>query len=436
MKIVLKPGIDPAVRDLILKVRDAYLQHLHNCTLFELKLNRLTVTVTKRTDDFYPRYEGVCRYTRMSKDRSMRERYSIEIVMMQDSNMAATALVIAHEFAHLLFHMSHNIIGTMCSDGLMFYSAVSRRLWDIDQNLHGEEPESAGVSMQDGLEEFCADALAYYIVNKIGMQFDGVMPCHEDDDEEELEEIKTQWNERMRCINRFTEVFGDPLADCDFIDEVAECEDGIERVRNWFWYYVVTFQMNLLMEWIDRMLGAGTYMRLDMEFARLQFASSSDTRDYTRINEMLARLEQLPKYQLITENQYTREYRMGLVTQRIEKYDSELNEALRTLARIMKVAAVFKEVVHPELGRGRIVSFDKALNCVVRFDESTVTLPLNDIVEKCDFPEEETCKPGCKHVRKRSMKHARRLITACQLSFVRGTQDILRVLKQKRDAVG
>ena len=368
MRIILEQGVNPALRGAVTRVRDAYLRSLKDGTLLSLKLSRLTVRVFNRGEDraHNPEWDGCF--------RQVDESFRIQVCVGGWQSLEDVTFVIAHEFAHLLFCMVHSPLGEPCADGFLFVSSVSRDLWreaDCFEDRDGEADASR--SLQHGLEEFCADALARYILVKLGQSPDWLPAAEREGNRETL-------RERLDCIDRYAALFGKPLLECEALDGFSEDEDGQVHVSNAFWYACVAFQMRLIADWMDREAGEGTYMRVDLEFSRLQFGGKAARGNYVRMNRLLEKLSELTPFHMPRATASTVEFRRVFLQDKLRFHRDKLEGMLNH----PEFDAFRAEVTHPRLGKGEILSVCEK-RALLRLNGRDVTMPFDQMVEECAF---------------------------------------------------
>lgn len=373
MRIILGKGIDPSVREDIIRVKDAYLDHLCNTMLFEWKLNRLNVIVheqRKGKNGFPSDHGGSLHFSD--------DKYTIHILPDPDQRKEDRLFVLAHEFAHLLFAMCFNQNGVNCQDGFVFASSLTRLFATKNQVFISEAGDGSDPEPhleQDGIEEFCDNAVAHYILVQMGLPEDWWRQSGKEDESCDEDDIWPAFDTQLSYVHRLAGAFGKPLMQCRYIDEVTPYAEEQGIVSNYFWYNAVTFQMKTLVDWIDQHLGMGAYMRLECAFDLFLF--EGDLKAADTIQRFLLQIERLPLYQVTTDTRYTREYRRIRYRHRLNVHSFRLGQMI-TLEDSMHVR-------HPEYGDGEILSVDDQGIGDLRFHDQSMRLPLAEIVQACMF---------------------------------------------------
>lgn len=398
MRIILGKGIQPTVRNDIIRVKDAYLEHLCNSLLFELKLNRLTVivhggdekeNVLEDCDGFFHRDNG---------------SFKIHLIPSADCKKELFIHTLTHEFAHFLFCQCTDFNGINCDDGFVFLTAIQRAFGVESDRFVSDEHHEFGprsFTEQDGIEEFCANAISQYIMVKLGYPEDWWRTAWKEEDRD--------YGTHLSYIHNLANLFGKPLMDCEYIDEVTCDEDVQGTVSNYFWYYIVTFQMKTLSDWIDRQLGPGTYMHLELAFDLLVFEDNCKSQARDDIQSILARLAQIPRYRVSIEAPYAYEYMEA-------RYQARLKSRLPHLGRMIMVFEC-TGIRHPVFGSGTIMGIDEEMNATVCFGEKETQLSLEDIVMNCEFT---------------ASREGGRIIAFCELDVVRNLEKKLKEAQEKR----
>ena len=134
------------------------------------------------------------------------------------------AFITAHEFAHLFFANNlDNLKITGRATDESFVLTSFRRM------------DGSGTIWGGSLEEYAADYLARYIVNKM---YKGRRPSRA------YVDLLAEKAFRFEVIEAYAANFGIPLENCRWIDEYCMIEDGEEgyevRISNKFWYSIPT----------------------------------------------------------------------------------------------------------------------------------------------------------------------------------------------------
>lgn len=248
MKIVyVDKEVMPEVRDVIKEIAKTYRKSLINNTLFELKLNRLTVRILHSNASITT---GVF-YNNILN-------FAIEIYVSDCDNISYIAYIIAHEFAHFLFADTIDVLnqGGRSNDNTGNCTAITR----ISNN---------GEAFGDAMEESCADTLAKYVLTKMGIWRDSLI------NHEELQGIA--------LIAKLSSNFGKPIFECEMIDDFI-VEGDKYKIANLFWYSIVVFSFNNIINRYDKEYGKNAFLKISKDWEKWKIGALPYEKMEAKIN--------------------------------------------------------------------------------------------------------------------------------------------------------
>lgn len=258
MFITKAEGLDYVV-SIVEKVAAKYEEVVENNFFYKAKLNNLKVLLVN-----FPLHQSNGVFISNPKGQEMR------IFVSKSDSEKMVAHAVAHEFAHMLLSKPYDKMkfSGKATDDSTDLTAVKRV--NPDGSLYGKE-----------LEEYIADALANFVVEKLDL---------DDKNGSYASFIKTR-QYRLGFVEKLAGLFGESLQDSMFIDETVE-KDGYVYIKNDFWYAIVTFSFNEIINKYNTSMGVNSFRYLN-GLLKMYEENGKKDEDYARIDSELNRFKEL-----------------------------------------------------------------------------------------------------------------------------------------------
>ncbi len=233
---------------LIKKVAKEYKERLHSNLIFNEKLSKTHCEIKLKEDRLKTSNAYILR-------NKLKNEYLIHFDINPMDSETLIAIIIAHEFAHLLFKNHNDLmkISDLGLDGSTGYTAIIRRLPNGDK--YGVE-----------LEELLCNYLAYFIVSK--MEFS---------DEKVLKKFWNSHNLYIADILQNSFGGGKSLLECEYIDEYYYSKKDRKIEYNYFWNCILMFSFHNVMMHFERIMGKQTFQKFCDLFDQKNISEAEET---------------------------------------------------------------------------------------------------------------------------------------------------------------